>query len=419
MITTMTKFLGAMVVVPLSLVHLRMTPKNKIHARTIRFLIQSLGVVPIKISQWYANLYYYQFHEGVRPVLLKELYALQENCRTHPDAFTHRAIGSYPIASGLVKEWDPLPLASGSIAQIHHATLLDGKEAVLKVRHPGVKRDFEEWVNVLYVIMAILPRLPAWIDPPSVGDILSVVNALEDQLDLRIEGDNLRKYHEWYSADASENATGKLGIKIPEVYFAEDDLLILEYCPKMPTADFEKLSQKKQMELLTCIKLWMYDQVLVRDCIHGDLHDGNWGIHASGGQVVVYDFGMVYHGLSMQRLLMMLLRMDHEAFHAELSQVLSTDRIPLQDIREVIDDYRQKNMIDIQLIQSLTDIFHRQRIPVQSSVYIFLNMLIFIVSLQRSEWMRYSPDQIVKMDLVYARRIHGMEGIVPYLRTLL
>jgi predicted unusual protein kinase regulating ubiquinone biosynthesis (AarF/ABC1/UbiB family) len=163
----------------------------------------------------------------------------------------------------------------------------------------------------------------------------------------------------------------------------------------------------------------MYDQVLVRDCIHGDLHDGNWGIHASGGQVVVYDFGMVYHGLSMQRLLMMLLRMDHEAFHAELSRVLSTDRIPLQDIREVIDDYRQKNMIDIQLIQSLTDIFHRQRIPVQSSVYIFLNMLIFIVSLQRSEWMRYSPDQIVKMDLVYARRIHGMEGIVPYLRTLL
>ena len=65
------------------------------------------------------------------------------------------------------------------------------------------------------------------------------------------------------------------------------------------------------------------------------------------------------------------------------------------------------------------DIIQHHRIPVQSSLYLFFNLLIFVISLQRSEWMRYGPDQIVKMDLVYARRIEGMEGTIPYLRKLL
>jgi predicted unusual protein kinase regulating ubiquinone biosynthesis (AarF/ABC1/UbiB family) len=418
---TLIKFLGAMTVVPLMVVHLRLTPRQRMHAKMIRFLIQSLGVVPIKISQLYSNLYFYQYSDSHRPLLLEELYTLQDSCRTHSDAFTKETLHSSPALSAMIQQWDPSPLASGSIAQIHRAKLYDEnakeeQEVVIKVRHPGVKRDFEEWMRVVRLYMTLIDMIPTWIDPPSVGDVFSVMVALENQLDLRVEGVNLRQYHAWY---CSSSATGSLRVRIPKVYAAEEDLLVLEYIPKMSSTQFYNLSEKKQMELLTSLKLWMYDQVLVRNCIHGDLHDGNWGIVLSGEEVVVYDFGMVYRDLSMGHLLMTLLQMDTEAFHTEITRVLSTKRLPLQDIERIFEHYRREKKIDMHLIQSLMDIFQRNRIPVQSSLYLFFNLLIFVVSLQRSEWMRYGPDQIVKMDLVYARRIEGMEGTIPYLRKLL
>lgn len=173
------------------------------------------------------------------------------------------------------------------------------------------------------------------------------------------------------------------------------------------------------MELLTCLKLWMYDQVLVRDCLHGDLHDGNWGVMLSGKEVVVYDFGMVYSGLSMGPLLMTLLRMDSVAFHAEMCRVLATDRLPLEDIHTIFQRYRERKVMDRDLIDSLMRIIHKYRIPVQSSLYVFLNLLIFIISLQCNEWMRYSPNEIIKMDLVYSRRVPGCEGLFSHLQKIL
>src|SRR5690606_27539388 len=41
-------------------------------------------------------------------------------------------------ASELYAELDPKPLAAASIAQVHPATLRDGREVVVKVQRPGI-----------------------------------------------------------------------------------------------------------------------------------------------------------------------------------------------------------------------------------------------------------------------------------------
>lgn len=174
---TILKFIGLFILLPLIYLHLWLCPRNKQQARFIRSLIQCLGVIPIKICQWYSNMYFYQYSETTRPILLDELYTLQEACRTHKASFTRQTLEASVHGSDLVIDWEEMPIASGSIAQVHRATLCNGKEAVLKICHPNVKRDYNEWVRVIQVWIHFLSWFPAWIN---MGNLKTVMIALEN-----------------------------------------------------------------------------------------------------------------------------------------------------------------------------------------------------------------------------------------------
>jgi diguanylate cyclase (GGDEF)-like protein len=60
-----------------------------------------------------------------------------------------RAVLEREVGLGVFAEIDPVPLAAGSIAQIHRAVLCDGAPVVVKVRRPGLRRRLRSDIGAL------------------------------------------------------------------------------------------------------------------------------------------------------------------------------------------------------------------------------------------------------------------------------
>ena len=62
-----------------------------------------------------------------------------------------------PIST-LYARFDETPLASASIAQVHPAALPDGREVVVKVVRPGIRREIARDLDLLHALAALVAR---------------------------------------------------------------------------------------------------------------------------------------------------------------------------------------------------------------------------------------------------------------------
>lgn len=70
-----------------------------------------------------------------------------------------RAIG-LPI-NEVFSEINPVPLASGAIAQVHRATLHDGSKVAVKVRHPRTKTSVLVDLSIMSTIVDVVSEISA------------------------------------------------------------------------------------------------------------------------------------------------------------------------------------------------------------------------------------------------------------------
>jgi ubiquinone biosynthesis protein len=71
-----------------------------------------------------------------------------------------RSLGAHP--DQLFATFERTPVASASIAQVHFATLKDGKEVAVKVLRPGMKKSIDEDVALMHMAAGWLEKL--WAD---------------------------------------------------------------------------------------------------------------------------------------------------------------------------------------------------------------------------------------------------------------
>src|SRR5690606_16543370 len=57
--------------------------------------------------------------------------------------------------------FDNTPLAAASIAQVHAATLHDGREVIVKILRPGMREEIARDLEVLYDLAALADRYSA------------------------------------------------------------------------------------------------------------------------------------------------------------------------------------------------------------------------------------------------------------------
>ena len=263
--------------------------KGSSEARLREALI-ALGPVFIKFGQTLST------RRDLLPLeLANELSQLQDRVPPFPNHLARELIEKQLGASvnDLFLEFDPQPLASASVAQVHPARLLDGRSVVVKVIRPGIERVIRQDVSLLYTMAKLLER--GW----SEGKRLRPVEVVEeyeqtifDELDLRKEAAN--------ATQLKRSFEGSAELYIPEVHwdFTRQSVMVMERISGIPVADIDALkAQGTNMQMLAERGVEIFFTQVFRDSFfHADMHPGNIFVsreHPDEPQYIAVDFGIV------------------------------------------------------------------------------------------------------------------------------
>ncbi|XP_053604794.1 aarF domain-containing kinase 1 [Plodia interpunctella] len=169
----------------------------------------------------------------------------------------------------LFDDFEPEPLGTASLAQVHKAKLKDGTVVAVKVQHSFVKNNFDmdlKWIEfVLKTMMKIFPEFKMqWLIDETKKNIVK-------ELDFLLEGENadkvakLFKHYKW--------------LKIPKIYkeFSTSRVLVMEYINGGMVNDINYIKEHKINQFDLCEKIGdLYsNMIFVTGFVHSDPHPGN------------------------------------------------------------------------------------------------------------------------------------------------
>lgn len=185
--------------------------------------------------------------------------------------------------------FDPVPLASASIAQVHTGRLKDGTQVVVKVLRPGIQRTIGQDLALLYTVARLAERY--WKDGRRLRPV-EVVREYEktiyDELDLQREAAN--------ASQLRRNWMGSEMLYVPEIYWdwTHPGVMVMERIYGTPVSDVPRLkAQGVSMRQLgeRGVEIF-FTQVFRDNFFHADMHPGNIFVEPSGRYIAI-DFGIV------------------------------------------------------------------------------------------------------------------------------
>ncbi len=181
------------------------------------------------------------------------------------------------------------PIGSASLAQVHRATLKDGKKVVFKVQRPNLKELFITDLGILQQIAGLLQKNKNWSRGRNWVEIAKECRkVLMKELDFNCEAQYAARFRQQFLDD--EN------VEVPEVIWdmSSEKVLCLSYLEGTKISDLEKLkSQKIDLPKIAEIGAISYLKQLVNyGFFHADPHPGNLAV-SNEGKLIFYDFGMM------------------------------------------------------------------------------------------------------------------------------
>jgi len=181
------------------------------------------------------------------------------------------------------------PVGSASLAQVHRATLKDGKKVVFKVQRPNLKELFIIDLGIMQQIAGLLQKNKNWSRGRNWVEIAKECRkVLMKELDFNCEAQYAARFRQQFLDD--EN------VEVPEVIWdmSSEKVLCLSYIEGTKISDLEKLkSQEIDLSKIAEIGAISYLKQLVNyGFFHADPHPGNLAV-SNEGKLIFYDFGMM------------------------------------------------------------------------------------------------------------------------------
>ena len=181
------------------------------------------------------------------------------------------------------------PLGSASLAQVHRATLRNGREVVLKIQRPGLERLFRLDLEIMQQVAVVLQKNPNWSNGRDwVSMAKECRRVLTRELDFRLEAQYAARFKQQFLDDPK--------IKVPSVIWelSSKKVLCLDYLPGIKINDKQSLKENGiNPSSIAEIGAASYLQQLVKfGFFHADPHPGNLAVDKKGS-LIYYDFGMM------------------------------------------------------------------------------------------------------------------------------
>ncbi|MDX2503251.1 MAG: ubiquinone biosynthesis regulatory protein kinase UbiB [Gammaproteobacteria bacterium] len=252
----------------------------------IRMALEDLGPIFVKFGQILSTR-----RDLLPDDLADELSKLQDQVPAFPGASAIKIIEQQfkqPIDE-IFAYFDSTPLASASIAQVHKATLNDGREMIVKVVRPDIEKVIRRDLALLYAIAEKVTLF--WSDSKRLRP-REVVEEFEkniiDELDLLREAAN--------ASQLRRNFKDSALLYIPEVDWnhCRKKVMVMERIHGMPVTNMDDLKAmdidfKRLAEMGVEI---FFTQVFRDNFFHADMHPGNIFV-SNSGQYIAIDFGIM------------------------------------------------------------------------------------------------------------------------------
>ena len=235
----------------------------------LRLACEELGPIFIKFGQAVSTR-----RDLLPPDIADELAKLQDRVPPFPAEEARAAIESSlgRKVTELFGSFEAEPLAAASIAQVHGATLHDGREVVVKVLRPGMHAVIRRDLEVLYALAGLALRYFPDASRLRPAEIVAEYDkTIMDELDLLREGAN--------AAQLKRNFAGSPLLYVPEVHFplCTKDVLVMERIRGVQISDVARLRELNvDIKKLAANGVEIFfTQMLRHNFFHADMHPGN------------------------------------------------------------------------------------------------------------------------------------------------
>jgi len=188
-------------------------------------------------------------------------------------------------------EWDPVPIASASIGQVHRAIVVDpttGTEraVAVKVQYPGVGEAIEADLRNAGLLGSLLKQGFSGLDPDDM--VAEIRERLIDELDYELEAANQQMFADYYR--------GHPFIHVPDVIGSHSTARVLtsELVTGATWNEMLEWSQDERNLTGECLFRFVFRSLYGMHRFNGDPHPGNYLFHG-GGRITFLDFGLVKH----------------------------------------------------------------------------------------------------------------------------
>ncbi len=255
-------------------------------AERLRLALEALGPIFVKFGQVLST------RRDLLPAdIANELARLQDQVPPFPAAQAAeilKRVYRRPLADVFAR-FEPEPIASASVAQVHIAALPDGTEVAVKVLRPGIEHVIAHDLALLHAGATLVELL--WADgkrlkPHEVVD--EFAKHLEVELDLMREAAN--------ASQLRRNFERSPLLQVPEVYwdYCATEVMVMQRMHGTPVSQVEALrAQQVDIKKLARAGVEIFFTQVFRDgFFHADMHPGNILVTPEG-QYVALDFGIM------------------------------------------------------------------------------------------------------------------------------
>ncbi|MGO8746764.1 MAG: ABC1 kinase family protein [Thermoguttaceae bacterium] len=373
----------------------------------MRMALAELGPTFIKLGQVLSTR-----PDLVGVSLANELQHLQTQVPADPPekvlALIQRELGQ--PAETLFAQFDPLPVASASIGQVHRAELKTGEPVVVKVQHAEIERKLEVDLDILVGLAQWAEKVPEFVNYHPRAIATEFQRTVRRELDFRRELRNMQEFARQFFGDPT--------VHVPRVYpqLSRSRVLVMERVDGIRLQETDRL-RAAGIDLNEVARrgaaLYM-KMIFTHGCYHADPHPGNL-VLMEGGVIGLLDFGMV--GRIDERLRedieeIVLAAGDQDAEHVT-SIITRIGAIPAEldrsalsvDVSDFVSHYGSQSLGDFDLsgaLNDMTEMIRRYRISLPARMALLLKVLVTLEGTGR----QLSPQfSLIEVILPYRKRM--------------